>query len=148
MRRAPFDTPLQGVSMSRRRCSRRSDGVNYPWGRSPRTSASRLGTRHEVSRGLDAGAIRCPVSESVDPSSEESAREGLSRGASALGTKSGRPVCATSRICSSSSLTLHSLCEKAHWGKCICEGPAASCVPVRPCRVPRSGSKQLAMRRL
>ncbi len=52
------------------------------WGRSPRTSASRLGTRHEVSRGLDAGAIRCPVSESVDPSSEESAREGLSRGAS------------------------------------------------------------------
>ncbi len=35
------------------------------------------------------GAIRCPVSESVDPSSEESAREGLSRGASALGTKSG-----------------------------------------------------------
>ncbi len=35
------------------------------------------------------GAIRCPVSESVDSSSEESAREGLSRGASALGTKSG-----------------------------------------------------------
>ncbi len=95
MRRAPFDeqVPLQGVSMSRRRCSRRSDGVNYlffffSWGRSPRTSASRLGTRPEVSRGLDAGAIRCPVSESVDPSSEESAREGLSRGASALGTKS------------------------------------------------------------
>ncbi len=50
---------------------------------------SRPGTRHEVSRGLDAGATRCPVSESVDPSSEESAKEGLSRGASALGTKSG-----------------------------------------------------------
>ncbi len=58
------------------------------WGRSPRTSASRPGTRHEVSRGLDAGATRCPVSESVDSSSEESAKEGLSRGASALGTKS------------------------------------------------------------
>ncbi len=39
------------------------------WGRSPRTSASRPGTRHGVSRGLDMGAIRCPVSESVDPSS-------------------------------------------------------------------------------
>ncbi len=52
-------------------------------------STTRSGTRHEVFRGLDVGAIRCPVSESVDPSSEESAREGLSRGASALGTKSG-----------------------------------------------------------
>ncbi len=31
---------------------------------------------------------RCPVSESVDPSSEESAKEGPSRGASALGTRS------------------------------------------------------------
>ncbi len=31
VRRAPFDeqVPLQGVSVSRRRCSRRSDGVNY-----------------------------------------------------------------------------------------------------------------------
>ncbi len=34
------------------------------------------------------GATRCPVSESVDPSSEESAKEGLSRGASAQGTRS------------------------------------------------------------
>ncbi len=35
------------------------------------------------------------------------------------------------------------LCEKAHWGEMhTCEGPAASCVPVRPCRVfLRSGSK-------
>ncbi len=34
------------------------------------------------------GATGCPISEAVDPSSEESAREGLSQGASALGTKS------------------------------------------------------------
>ncbi len=39
-----------------------------------------------VSRGMDAGATRCLVSESVDPFSEECAREGLSRGASAMGT--------------------------------------------------------------
>ncbi len=53
------------------------------WGRSPRTSASRPGTRHEVSRGLDE--VFC---ESVNPSSEESAKEGLSRGALAPGTRS------------------------------------------------------------
>ncbi len=57
-------------------------------GRSPRTSASRPGTRHEASRRLDTGATRRPVSESVDFPSEESAEEGLSRGASALGTRS------------------------------------------------------------
>ncbi len=48
------------------------------WDRSPRTSASRPGTRHEVSRGLDAGATRCPVSEKAGPSSEEWAKEGPS----------------------------------------------------------------------
>ncbi len=51
------------------------------WGRSPRTSASHPGTTHDVSTSLNAGARGCPVSEKVDPSSEESAREGLSRGA-------------------------------------------------------------------
>ncbi len=51
------------------------------WGRSPRTSASHPGTTHGVSTSLDAGARWCPVSEKADPSSEESAREGLSRGA-------------------------------------------------------------------
>ncbi len=51
------------------------------WGRSLRTSASHPGTIREVSTGLDAGARGCPVSEKADPSSEESAREGLSRGA-------------------------------------------------------------------
>ncbi len=34
------------------------------------------------------GATRCPVSESVDSSSVESAKEGLPRGASAQGTRS------------------------------------------------------------
>uniref|UniRef100_A0A8C2F2N8 HIVEP zinc finger 2b n=1 Tax=Cyprinus carpio TaxID=7962 RepID=A0A8C2F2N8_CYPCA len=58
------------------------------WGRSPRTFAFRPGNRHGVSRGLDAGAIGCPVSESVNPSSEESAKEGLSRGALVPGTRS------------------------------------------------------------
>ncbi len=50
-------------------------------GKSPSTSASRPGTRHGVSRGLDAGAKGCPVSEKEGPFSEELAREGLSRGA-------------------------------------------------------------------
>ncbi len=49
------------------------------------TSTSR---RLKVSRDLDTGAISCPISESVDPSSVESAREGLSRGASVPRTRS------------------------------------------------------------
>ncbi len=49
------------------------------WGRSPRTSVSHPGTTHGVSTSLDEGARWCPVSEKADPSSEESAREGLSR---------------------------------------------------------------------
>ncbi len=48
------------------------------WGRSLRTSASHPGTIRGVSTGL-AGARGCPVSEKADPSSEESAREGLSQ---------------------------------------------------------------------
>ncbi len=51
------------------------------WCRSPRTSASHPGTTLGVSKSLDAGARGCPVSEKADPSSEELAREGLSRGA-------------------------------------------------------------------
>ncbi len=72
VRRAPFDeqVPLQGVSMSRRRRSRQSEGVDHPMGWSTRTSEFHPGTRHEVSRSLDAGETRCPVSESADPSSE------------------------------------------------------------------------------
>ncbi len=51
------------------------------WDRSPRTSTSHLGTRHEASRGLDTGAKGSPVSEKAGPSSEEWAKEGLTRGA-------------------------------------------------------------------
>ncbi len=51
------------------------------WGRSPRTSTSHPETTHGASTGLDAGARGCPVSEKADPSSKESAREGLLRGA-------------------------------------------------------------------
>ncbi len=40
--------------------------------------STRKHNRHGVSRGPDVGATRCPVSEKVDPSSEESARVGLS----------------------------------------------------------------------
>ncbi len=58
------------------------------WGRSPRTSASHPGTIRGVSTGPDAGARGCPISEKADPSSEESAREGLSQGAWFLGTRS------------------------------------------------------------
>ncbi len=51
------------------------------WGRPPRTSESCPGTRYEASRGLDVGAKGCPISEKAGPSSEEWAKEGLSRGA-------------------------------------------------------------------
>ncbi len=49
------------------------------WGRSPRTPTPHPGTICGVSTGPDAGARGCPVSEKADPSSEESAREGLLR---------------------------------------------------------------------
>ncbi len=41
---------------------------------------SHPGTRHEVSSGLDVGATRCPVFESVNTFSEESAKEGCHEG--------------------------------------------------------------------
>ncbi len=114
------------------------------WGRSPRTSASRPGTRHEVSGGLDVGATRCPVSESVDPSSEESAKEGLSRGASDLGTRSewaSMVPRAGSAPRPDWSCTV-SVREGLLGGMHTCKGPAASSVPTCLCRVfPRSGSK-------
>ncbi len=105
------------------------------WGRSPRTSASHPGTRHEISRGLDAGATRCPVSESVDPSSEESAKEGLSRGASALGNWS-ECVSIAPRTGSAPhppwSCTV-SVREGSLGEMHTFKGPAASCATVRPC---------------
>ncbi len=53
-----------------------------------RTSASRPGTIRGDSTSLGAGARGCPLSEKGDPSSEEFAKEGLSQGASVLGTTS------------------------------------------------------------
>ncbi len=117
------------------------------WRRSPRTSASHPGTRHEVSRGLDTGAIKCPVSESVDPSSEESQRNlrGICQELAVLRSISSENQVwvgqygATNRTCPSSSLILHSV---SLGGTHTCEGPVASWVPLCPYRVfPRSGSK-------
>ncbi len=113
-------------------------------GKSPSTSASRPGTRHGVSRGLDAGAKGCPVSEKEGPFSEELAREGLSRGAWVPGTRSGwanraqlaRPAPRPPWLCTR-SVQVGSLGE-TH----TCEGPGASCAPVHLCRVsPQTGSR-------
>ncbi len=57
----------------------------------PRISTSHPGTIRGDSTSLDANARGCPLSEKGDPSSEEFAKEGLSRGASDLGTKSDWP---------------------------------------------------------
>ncbi len=64
--------------------SRAGDPAAQRWYRSRETRRD----RRKVSRDLDTGAISCPISESVDPSSVESAREGLSRGASVPRTRS------------------------------------------------------------
>ncbi len=100
------------------------------WGRSPRTSSIR-----GVFTGPDAGAKGCPVSEKADLSSEELAREGLSRGAWVLGTRSfwanmeplTRPTPRSPWSCTESVLV------GSLGGTHICPGPGASCVPVHPC---------------
>ncbi len=53
-----------------------------------RTSASRPGTTRGDSTSLGVDVRGCPLSEKGDPSSEELAKEGLSRGALVWGTKS------------------------------------------------------------
>ncbi len=112
------------------------------WGRSPRTSASRPGTRHEASRGLDAGAKGCPVSEKTGPSSEEWAKEGLSRGAWVLRTGWASMVQLTGPAPRLPWLCTGSVQEGSLGETHICEGPGASCAPVHPCReCPRSGNK-------
>ncbi len=113
-------------------------------GKSPRTSVSRPGTRHWVSRGLDAVAKGCPVSEKEGSSSEGFAREGLSRGAWVPGTKSGwanraqlaGPAPRPPWLCTR-SVQVGSLGEMH-----ICEGPGGSCAPVHLYWLfPRTGSK-------
>ncbi len=97
-----------------------------------------------MSTDLDAGARGCAVSKKADPSSKESA----SGGAVARRMSSRRQVLlgqygATNKICSSSSLILHSVCaSRLTEGAHICTGPGASCVPVHPCRaLPWVGSR-------
>ncbi len=113
------------------------------WGRSPRTSASYPWTRHEVSRGLDVGAKRCPVSELVG------ILRGICQGVSVTRSiSSGNQVwvgqyCATSRICSSSSLILHNVCAiLLTGGNAYLRRPRGQLCAVHACRVfLRSGSK-------
>ncbi len=113
------------------------------WRRSPRTSASHPGTRHEVSRGLDTGAIKCPVSESVDPSSEESQRN-LPRVGCPEEHQFREPSLSgpVRRHEQDLPLVLPDLAQCLTGGTHTCEGPVASWVPLCPYRVfPRSGSK-------
>ncbi len=80
-------------------------------GRPLKSAASRPGATHGVFIDLDAGAIRCRAPERGGPFSEECAREVLSRGKKSSGNqvRVGQWG-ATSRTCSSSSLSLHSVC--------------------------------------
>ncbi len=105
-------------------------------GRPLKSAVSHPGVTHGGSIDLDAGAIWCRAPERGGPSSEECAREVLSRGKWVRETRSGWG--ATSRTCSSSSLSLHSVCASRLTHTCV--RPEASCVPVRLCRGgPRSG---------
>ncbi len=114
------------------------------WGRSPRTSASHLGTTRGVSTGPDAGARGCPISEKADPSSKGIDRVGLSRGVWVPGTRS----------CWANREPLTGPAPRPPWSWTvsvlvgslrvahICADPGASYVPVHLCRVlPRLGSR-------
>ncbi len=109
-----------------------------------RTSASRPRTIRGDSTSLGAGARGCPLSEKVDPSSEEFAKEGLSRGASVLGTTSDWASKAQPRGLAprppwpcTGSVREGSLGE-TH----TCVSPEASCMPVHLYRgSPRTGRK-------
>ncbi len=105
-------------------------------GRPFKSVASRPGATHGGSIDLDAGAIW------------RSFLRGMSQGgAVAREMSSGNQVRvgqwgATSRTCSSSSLSLHSVCASRLTGgkRTLSVRPEASCVPVRQCRGgPRSG---------
>ncbi len=111
-------------------------------GRPLKSAASRPGATHESTTDLDAGAIWCRAPEKGGPSSEECAREGLSRGEWVRETRSGwartarpdgpaphPPWPCTVSVRAGSLGEMHTCIE-----------PEASCVPVRPCRGgPRSG---------
>ncbi len=123
------------------------------WGRSPRTSASRPGTRHVLSfQRSGRGCHKVPrlwVSRSY-------LRGICQGGAVTRSISSGNQVRvgqygATSKTCSSSSLILHSVCARMLTGgeRILAGAPRPAECQCIPCRVfPRSGSKQLAMRSL
>ncbi len=107
-----------------------------------KSATSHPGATHGGSTGLDAGAKWCRAPEKGGPSSEEWAREGLSRGEWVRETRSGwartaRPAGPAPRppwLCTV-SVRAGSLGEMH-----TCIEPEASCVPARPCRgCPRSG---------
>ncbi len=111
-------------------------------GRPLKSATSRPGATHGGSIDLDAGAIWCRAPEKGGPSSEECAREVLSRGKWVRETRSGwanaaQPAGPAPRppwACTV-SVRVGSLGE-TH----TCVRPEASCVPVRLCRGgPRSG---------
>ncbi len=117
-------------------------------GRPLKCATSRPGATHGGSIDLDVGAIWCRASERGGPSSEECAREVLSRGKWVWETRSGwvngaQPAGPATRppwACIV-SVRVGSLGE-TH----TCVRPEASCVPVRLCRGgPRSGKVQLAV---
>ncbi len=105
-------------------------------GRPLKSAASRPGATHGGSIDLDAGAIWCRAPERGVPSSEECAREVLSRGKLVRETRSGwangaRPAGPAPHppwACTV-SVRVGSLGE-TH----TCVRPEASCVPVRLCR--------------
>ncbi len=107
-------------------------------GRPLKSAASRPGATHEGSTDLDVGAKWCRAPEKGGPSSEECAREGLSRGEWVRETRSGwastarpaGPALRPSWPCTV-SVQAGSLGE-TH----TCVKPEASCVPVFPCRGP------------
>ncbi len=87
---------------------------------------------------------RVPISEKVDPSSEDTAREGLSQGASVLGTRSiwANKTPPTGPAPSPPWLCTESVQGGSLGGMHIFAGPGVSCVPEHPCRVfSQSGNK-------
>ncbi len=111
-------------------------------GRPLKSTASRPGATHGGSTDLDVGAIWCWAPERGGPSSEECAREVLSRGKWVRETRSewakavqpAGPAPRPPWACTV-SVRVGSLGE-TH----TCVKPEARCVPVRPCRGgPRSG---------
>ncbi len=111
-------------------------------GRPLKSAASRAEAKHGGSTDLDAGAIWCRAPERGGPSSEECAREVLSRGKWVRETRSGwakaaRPAGPAPRLPWACTVSVRvGLLGEMH----TCVTPEASCVPVRLCQGgPRSG---------